>query len=267
MNFKNYESLDLSFSPYINIFTGSNGSGKTNLLDAIYYLSLTKSAFNSNDSLNIRHEQNFFSIQGNFVKESGNNLIQCDYTGKKVLKNNKRPYDKLSDHIGEFPVVLITPYDTDLIREGSEERRRFVDTILSQINHSYLNELIHYNQALKQRNSLLKQFNEKKQIDKTLIGIYDQKLLKSGKILYNFRKEFIAEFLPLFYKHYENLSEKKENPGLEYVSQLHDTDFEAKFEKALEKDILLQRTTKGVHKDDFHFSINNHPLKSFGSQG
>jgi DNA replication and repair protein RecF len=269
LNFKNYEELALTFSSQVNFFTGSNGSGKTNLLDAIYYLSFSKSALNSTDSQNIKHGSDFFMIQGNYMRKGKKDQVQCNFSlgQKKVLQLNKTNYDKFSEHIGQFPSVLISPYDTDLIREGSEERRKFFDAILSQIDHLYLNEIIKYNQILKQRNSLLKQFNEKNYVDKDLLDSYDIPLLKSGNYIYNRRKAFLAGFIPVFLTHYQNLSEKKETVTLAYFSQLEAESFEKDFMNSIKKDIAVQRTTRGVHRDDFIFKIGDHPLKSLGSQG
>jgi DNA replication and repair protein RecF len=268
-NFKNYQELELVFSPQINVFTGLNGSGKTNLLDAVHYLSLTKSAFNTNDALNINHGSDCFSIGGKFIKDKKDDHIQCGFSvaQKKILKLNKNPYEKMREHIGMFPVVLITPYDTDVIREGSEERRKFFDTILSQLDKNYLSELIRYNHILKNRNSLLRQFYERNYIDHDLIGSYDIQLLDSGKKIFLARKSFIKEFLPLFILHFENLTEKKEKVDLIYESQLEDEKFEQQFNASLQHDIARQRTSKGTHKDDFIFLIDEKPLKNFGSQG
>src|SRR5690606_10715310 len=175
VNFKNYEDLKLDFSPEINCFVGHNGVGKANILEAIYYLSMTKSAFNNVDQQNIRHEQAFFSIHGTFLKTAERFQIQCSLMAgqKKVIKKNKKVYEKISEHIGSFPVVLIAPNDTDLIREGSEGRRRFFDSILSQLDQDYLRCLLQYNHVLKQRNSLLKQFAERSYFDNDLLGRYD----------------------------------------------------------------------------------------------
>jgi DNA replication and repair protein RecF len=269
LNFKNYEELALTFSSQVNFFTGLNGSGKTNLLDAIYYLSFSKSAFNSTDSQNIKHGSDFFMIQGNYIRKGKKDQVQCNFSmgQKKVLQLNKTSYDKFSEHIGQFPSVLISPNDTDLIREGSEERRKFFDAILSQVDHLYLNEIIKYNQILKQRNSLLKQFNEKNYVDKDLLDSYDIPLLQSGHYIYKRRKAFLEEFIPVFLTHYQNLSEKKEEVTLTYFSQADAENFEKDFAGSLNKDIALQRTTRGIHRDDFIFKIGEHPLKNLGSQG
>ncbi len=268
INFKNYAETDISFSSQINIFTGPNGSGKTNLLDAIYCLSLTKSAFSSSENNSIKHQENFFSILGHFSKEEKTHTVQYDLAGqKKTFRLDKTPYEKLSEHIGAFPVVLVTPYDTDVIREGSEERRKFFDAIISQLDNLYLSELIRYNHLLKQRNSLLKQFAESNSMDKELIDSYNHQLLRSGKIIYEKRKSFIEALTPIFKKHYLNLSDKREMPELIYESKLEDKEFEQKFIQNLKRDILLQRTCLGVHKDEYNFTLDGHAVKGYGSQG
>jgi DNA replication and repair protein RecF len=268
-NFKNYEDSELIFSPQINVFTGKNGSGKTNLLDAVFYLSLTKSAFNSNDSLIIRHDENFFRLTASFIKDKESYFVEAAFSGgqKKLFKVNKSPYDKIRDHIGQFPVILITPYDTDVIREGSEERRKFFDSVLSQLDKVYLAELMRYNQILKQRNSLLKQFNERNYVDHDLLLAYDEPLLDAADKIYTTRKQFINDLTPLFEFHYKKLSDQNEVVSLTYDSQLNQTDFKETFKASLKTDIILQRTRKGIHKDDYIFNINDQPLKNFGSQG
>jgi len=268
INFKNYSETDIHFSGQVNIFTGPNGAGKTNLLDAIYALSLTKTAFNSVESNSIKHNEPFFSILGNFHKEGRDYSIQYDLTGtKKAFRIDKQPYEKLSEHIGQFPVVLITPYDTDVIRDGSEGRRKFFDSIISQLDTIYLAELIRYNHILKHRNSLLKQFAEKNKVDKELLDSFNFQLLKSGQIIYKKRKDFIEEFTPIFKEHYLNLSGEKEQPKLVYESQLQEEKFEEVFLNNFKKDLLLQRTGKGIHKDDYGFLLDAFPVKGYGSQG
>ncbi len=268
INFKNYAETDLSFSSQINIFTGHNGAGKTNLLDSIHCLSLTKSAFSASEGQSVRHHENFFSILGHFYKNGTSYAVQYDLAGtRKTFRLDKSPYEKLSEHIGAFPVVLVTPYDTDVIREGSEGRRKFFDSIISQLDSAYLTELIRYNNLLKQRNSLLKQFSERNTIDKELIDSYDYPLLKSARIIYQKRQRFIEEYTPVFKTHYLNLSEEKEEPGLAYESQLHAPEFEQKFLSSLPKDIQLQRTGIGIHKDDYGFTLNEYGVKHYGSQG
>ena len=269
LNFKNYEELSLNFSPEVNLITGLNGSGKTNLLDAIYYLCISKSAFNASDAQNILQGTDFFMMGGNFIKNERAYQVQCSFKqgSKKMLKINNNPYDKISSHIGQFPAALITPYDNDLIREGSEERRKFFDSCLSQINSLYLADLMRYNQVLKQRNSLLKQFHEQGKVDKDMLEAYDTELLSLGKKIHQNRRDFIKEFTPLFHAHYKELTEGKEEVALEYSSHLNNDSFEEDFKKSLERDIILERTTKGIHRDDFLFKIGEFPIKNYGSQG
>ncbi|HEX8549804.1 MAG TPA: DNA replication and repair protein RecF [Cytophagaceae bacterium] len=268
-NFKNYESQEISFSEGINFITGNNGSGKTNLLDALHYLSLTKSAFMSQDVQTIKHGESFFVVNGIIKADNEQFQILCslEQGQKKSFKVNKKPYDRLSEHIGRFPLVLITPYDTDLIREGSEGRRKFIDSNISQIHSSYLQELIRYNEALRCRNILLKQFSDSRKPDYDLLDIYSKNLLHSGRLIYKWRQEFTKEFVPLFIKHYQNLTEGRELPAIVYSSKLEEYNFEQGFQDALQKDLALQRTTLGIHKDDFIFTLDNHSLKNYGSQG
>lgn len=284
LNFKNYEEIKLQFSPEINCLVGSNGSGKTNMLDAIHYLSLTKSAFNAIDSQNIRHEADFMAIRGTFrsgdsgseepertdsAKKIKTETIQCSLQQgqRKILKHNKKVYDKISEHIGRYPVVLITPNDTDVIREGSETRRKFFDSILSQLDQQYLQDLLQYNHNLKQRNSLLKQFADRNSFDKDLLEPYNQHLLRLGQSILEARKNFLQEYLPYFLSHYLNLTEGKEAVSIRYESNL-DVDNPAEaLQKSLRRDLILQRSNIGIHKDDYIFEIEGHALKKFGSQG
>lgn len=268
-NFKNYESSTLAFCPSINCFLGDNGSGKTNLLDAIYHLSIGKSAFNSVDSQNIKHQEDFYIIQGDFELESQTQSIICSARigQKKILKINKMQYEKLSEHVGKFPLVLIAPNDTEIIHDGSEFRRSFFDGFMSQLDQHYLQSLIRYNHFLQQRNSLLKQFAEKNYFDKDLLESYDSPILKFGFQIGQERKKFIEIYEPVFQKHYQNLSDFHEEVELVYESQFLDEHYEKKYRGALQKDMILQRTTQGIHKDDFSFTIKKYPIKKFGSQG
>ena len=267
--FKNYPELEVEFAKEINCFVGANGSGKTNLLDAIHYLSLTKSAFNNVDSQNIQHNENYFSIRGSFSTNAKKYQVQCSlqHRQKKVVKLNQKPYEKISEHIGKFPLVLISPYDTDIIRGGGEARRKFFDVIISQIDMTYLGNLMRYNHGLKQRNSLLKQFAESGSLDMDLITPYDQIILDLGHKIHLERSRFIQKFVPIFELHYENLSEQKEHTSVNYASEVILADFDTRFKNNLQKDIALHRTGLGIHKDDYIFKIEDYPLKKFGSQG
>ncbi len=269
LNFKNYDELRLSFVEGINGIVGENGSGKTNLLDAIHFLCLSKSAFNSSDSQHIRHGSNFFMIQGLFQKAEKEYEVHCSLQeGKsKTIKVDKKPYTKISEHIGQFPCVLMTPYDTDLIREGSETRRKFFDNTLSQIDQLYLNNLLKYNKLIEQRNSLLKQFNERNFFDKTLIETYDAQILPLAHSIFEKRSEFVQSFIPILENYYFFICNSKEKISLRYESDLQVADFESEFHQQMQKDLLLQRTTKGVHKDDYIFQIGDYSINKFGSQG
>jgi len=267
-NFKNYESSQVQFSSEVNCFVGKNGSGKTNLLDAIYYLSFTKSAFTPQDIQCLRHEESYFSLKGVFELEEKERIVICGLqTGKKKLvKLDDKPYKRASEHLGKFPVVLIAPNDTDVIRGPSEDRRKFFDAIISQTNQHYLQQLIKYNHTIKQRNSLLKQFQEREYFDITLLKQYDAQLISLGKDIHSVRKAFIEEFQPQVAGHYQNISEKSEVVKLDYESHF-DGDIEALFEENLSKDRVLKRTSVGIHKDEYPFMMNERPIKKFGSQG
>ena len=268
-HFKNYTALELEFPKEINCFVGANGSGKTNLLDAIHYLSLTKSAFNPVDLQNIQHDENYFAIRGSFRVDNRQYLVQCSLRQKhkKVVRLNQKPYEKISEHIGKFPLVLINPHDTDMIRGGGEARRKFFDSVISQVNTPYLANLIRYNHGLKQRNSLLKQFTDSGNIDEDLLAPYNEIILELGNTIHLERSNFINTFVPIFEKHYQNLSGQKERTSVDYTSDLAQPDFDIRFKNNLQKDMTLNRTGLGIHKDDYIFKIENYPLKKFGSQG
>ncbi|UZR92263.1 DNA replication/repair protein RecF [Chondrinema litorale] len=270
MNFKNYEEFEMSFSKDINCVVGPNGVGKTNLLDAVYYLCMTKSAFPGTEQLNIKHEQQFFLNKGSFQCDDETEcIVQCAYKkgDKKSVKLNKKEYEKLSQHIGRFPCVLMTPYDTDLVREGSESRRKFFDNTLSQTDSTYLDALIQHNHFLKQRNNLLKQFAEKRFTDKALLETYNSMMCPHAKIIHQKRSAFIDQFNPLFLRYYTQLGESKEAMSIAYKSSLTETIYEEILKVNLHKDLALQRTCEGIHKDDFIFSMGEFPLKKVGSQG
>jgi DNA replication and repair protein RecF len=268
-NFKNYEYDAFEFSEAINCIVGENGCGKTNLLDAIYFLSLTKSAFSNQDVFSIFHEADFMMIQGIFFKNSKNESITCSLQKgqRKAVLYDKKPYEKLAEHIGKYPVVLIAPNDADIIRDGSEERRRFFDGVLAQLDSQYLENLLHYNRLLAQRNSLLKQFAEQNYVDDLLLDIYSEPVAEYSIKLYDTRSSFLAKFLPIFQKHYTNLSESRENVTIIYESEMSLSDFTSEFRRTRPRDLAAQRTTRGAHKDDFIFEINNFPLRKYGSQG
>lgn len=268
LNFKNYQDLMVDFSADINCFVGPNGSGKTNVLDAIHYLCLTKSAFNFTDSQLVRTGENYFMAKGSFRNEKEQLVINAALqAGKKAVMCNNTPYHKLSEHIGKFPVVIISPNDTGIVHDGSEIRRRFFDNILCQFDNEYLQQSIRYTKLIKSRNSLLKQFSERRFIDKDLLEPFDVELIELNQKVHAKRKTLIKEFKPIFDFSYLTLTDNSETIELSYISQVAEKDFKKKFREALEKDIFLERTTMGAHKDDFKFVINDQPLKKFGSQG
>ena len=268
-HFKNYRHCELHFSRYINCIMGPNGSGKTNLLDAIHYLSLTKSALNSVDQQNIQHDEEFFSIRGTFNLQGKNHSIQCSCKSgsKKVVQKDKKPYSKLSEHIGSFPLVLISPLDMDILREGSMTRRKFMDGIIAQIDSHYLQSLLRYQRLLSQRNQLLKSFALKHQFDAQLIESYDEPMLQLMKIIFDRRSQFLNQYVPVFKKHYASLSESTEEVDLTYKSDLFAADFREKFLKNHKRDLILQRTDLGTHKDDLNCQIGRYTIRKFGSQG
>lgn len=269
INFKNYSETELAFSDTVNAFTGNNGAGKTNLLDAIHYLSLCKSYFNPIDSQQIRQGEDLFMIQGMFQKEEKDELIYCGLkrATKKKFKRNKKEYQRLADHIGLFPLVMISPNDISLIIEGSEERRKFIDNVISQTDAHYLDELINYNRSLMNRNALLRQIAISGKFDEVLLEIYDDQLILSGNKIFEKRKTFMQEFTDIFNKHYQYLSEDAEQVELVYDSPLLLDDFSKILKRNLERDRILERTSSGIHKDELNFSIHGMALKKFGSQG
>lgn len=269
LNYKNFDSANFEFDPKINCLVGYNGVGKTNVLDSIYHLSFGKSYFNPITSQNIRHEADFFVIEGSLEKyEREEQIIVSAKRGqKKVIKRNNKPYEKFSEHIGFIPTVIISPADRDLIIEGSETRRKFIDGVISQSDNLYLNSLINYGKLLAQRNSLLKYFAANNTFDRDTLSIYDQQLEDLGNVLYEKRRAFLKTFIPIFQKRYATISNEREEVSITYKSQLTENPFKNLLEENLQKDMALQYTGVGTHKDDLLFEIAGHPIKKFGSQG
>ena len=269
-NYKNFESLKFSFDTKIICFVGLNGVGKTNILDSIYHLSYTKSYFNPIPSQNIKHGETFFFISGKYMihDKEENILVSLKKGDKKIIKRNNKLYKKFSDHIGKIPLVLISPDDRNLIIEGSETRRKFIDGIISQTDKEYLNNLIDYNKTLKQRNALLKMFYDNSENIRKTIDIYDRQLSSDAQKIYDKRREFLNEFIPIFKSRYKELSNDKENVEIKHSSDISpDQNLYELLKNSFEKDLRFQYTTKGIHKDDLNLNLDNFPIKKYGSQG
>ena len=269
INFKNIDNNSLEFDDFINCFIGENGVGKTNVLDSIYQLAMTKSYFGSKLSQSIKHDCDFMLIDGKFKKDQKEeHIVNSLKRGeKRVVKRNGKKYNKFSDHIGFISVVMISPYDIDLIQEGSSTRRKFIDHIISQNNKLYLSQLINYNKILSQRNALLKFFKKKNTFDEKVLKVYDNQLNELSKPIFDTRSKFMKNFVPLFLNRYNTISQHKEAVNILFQSQLINDSLDNLLTKSIEKDRHLQFTSCGIHKDDLIFEIDNHPIKSFGSQG
>lgn len=267
--FKNYEEGSFEFSPQLNCIVGENGSGKTNLLDAIYWLGLTKSAFQVQDAFSIQHEAAFMLVNGVFKKGHRHTQITCSLQRgqRKIVLADKKPYERISEHIGLFPIVLVAPNDTDLVRDGSEERRRFFDGVLSQLDQVYLQDLLQYNKTLTQRNGLLKLFSDRNYVDNDLLDTYDEQLIALANRIYDKRQRFLTNFEPLAQNYYGFLGESREIVTIKYESEVESLDFRNNFRSHRLRDIQVQRTLLGIHKDDFVFEMDGVGLRKFGSQG
>lgn len=301
LNFRNIESAQLSLSPKINCLIGQNGMGKTNVLDAIYYLSFCKSSLTPTDSLNINHQAQMAMIQGVYIFPShlygsGNLVLSHSYGSesssgsssqdslpqetitcglrrgqKKQFRRGKTDYKRLIDHIGLIPLVIVSPKDSELVLDGSDERRRFMDSVISQQDRHYLECLTEYNALLKQRNILLKQMQDAAdkgiQQDESLLEIYEERLIPHAEYIYHKRQEFVDSFIPVFQEIYDYISEKKEQISLSYTSQLHDRNLSQALQRTRQRDIILGWTSQGIHKDDLIMQLGEFPLKQVGSQG
>ena len=268
-NYKNCSEANFEFDTKINCFVGKNGIGKTNVLDAIYHLSYGKSYFNPLAVQNIKHGEEFFVIDAELEKENRAEQIVCSLKKgqKKILKRNGKVYDKFSDHIGFIPLVMISPADRDLIIEGSETRRKFMDSVISQLDALYLQQLIHYQKIISQRNALLKYFALNHVFDNDTLSIYNEQLNELGHAIFEKRKLFIENFIPIFNKHHQAITNSQETVQLVYESHLFEKDLATLLQENSAKDRALQYTSVGIHKDDLSFEIDSHPIKKFGSQG
>ena len=268
-NYKNFSEVSFDFDTKINCLVGKNGIGKTNILDAIYHLANGKSYFNPLAVQNIKHGEDFFVVDGEFEKNERVEQILCSLKKgqKKILKRNSKLYEKFSDHIGFIPLVIISPVDSNLIVEGSETRRKFIDNVISQLDNSYLQHLIKYQKIIIQRNALLKYFALNHVFENDTLSIYNLQLDSLGQAIFEKRKQFLANFIPIFNKYHHDITNGAETVQLVYQSDLFESDSLTLLEKNLPKDRALQYTSVGIHKDDLSFEIDNHPIKRFGSQG
>lgn len=267
LNYKNLEQVDLSFSPKLNSFFGQNGMGKTNLLDAVYFLSFCKSAGNPIDSQNIRHDADFYVIQGFYEAADGTpEEIYCGMKRrqKKQFKRNKKEYTRLSDHIGFLPLVMVSPADSELISGGSDERRRFMDVVISQYDKEYLDALIRYNKALAQRNALLK---SEQLIEEELFLVWEEMMAQAGEVVFRKREAFIEEFIPIFQSFYSFISQDKERVGLSYDSHARNGSLLEVLKESRVRDLIMGFSLRGVHKDELNMLLGDFPIKREGSQG
>jgi len=278
LNWKNIQELELEFDDKLNCFIGLNGQGKTNILDAIYMLSLTKSAFTMLDSQLITHGEKLALVQGEYVKEMNNekliinnNLlsVSCGLRvgQKKQFRLGKKDYKRLLDHIGLIPLVMVTPQDADLIEEGSDSRRKFMDSILGQFDKTYLENLLNYNALLKQRNALLKQLADQDNPDLSLLEVFELQMAPLAEYIHQSRNKFIEQFIPYFQEMYAAISGGQESVSLVYHSQLADRELSEAYVRTRQRDLILGWTSQGIHKDDLEMQLGDYALKQVGSQG
>ena len=269
LNYKNFDSKSFAFNDKINCIVGNNGVGKTNVLDAIYHLSFGKSYFNPVATQNIKHNEEFFVINGEYEKDEKDEkiVVSLKRGQKKIIKRNAKVYEKFSDHIGLLPLVIISPADRDLITEGSDKRRKFIDNVISQSNKAYLSSLIKYNKVLTQRNALLKYFALNHTFNLDTLEIYNNQLSEYGSIIFKEREAFLEKFIPIFKTRYHAISNGNEDVNLIYKSDLFENNLTTLLENSINKDKALQYTSVGIHKDDLVFNIEEYPIKKFGSQG
>ena len=269
INFKNHPEKSFDFSSEINCFVGNNGAGKTNILDALHYISMGKSFLGNSDFQNIKEDENFFSIESEIEGEEKNDIIKIllQKEAKKIIKKNEKTYERMADHIGFLPSVMISPYDANLISDGGESRRKFLDAMISQTDSEYLFNLIQYQKTLQQRNALLKYFQKNRTFDLDSLEIYNEPITKFGTQIFKKRQLFVEAILPTIQHFYTIISKGNEKVTVIYESDLNEDNFENLLTKNLEKDRQLTYTSKGIHKDDLRFEMNGNLIKKFGSQG
>ena len=265
INFKNLAQADIELAQGINCFVGDNGAGKTNILDAVYYLSMSKSAFTMTDGQSVHHGEDFFVIEGSYRSDGGAvEGVNCSFSrrGGKVLKRNGKEYERLADHVGAFPVVICSPRDTELITDAAEERRRYLNAFISQIDRTYLNAVMRYNAVLAERNRFLKSSS-----DETMLEIYDMQLAEHGTRVWEMRRDMVERMQPMVAEYYRLLSDDREQVEVSYRSELSDMPMRDVLLRSRERDIFNQFTTSGIHRDDIIFRIGGYPLRKYGSQG
>jgi len=269
LNYKNLSEIEIQLSTKINCFIGNNGMGKTNLLDAVYYLSFCKSFFSTSEQLNIKHKEAFMLIEASYERLNSVEKIYCGIKRgqKKIFKRNTKDYKKLSEHIGLLPIVMVSPADVRLIVDGSEERRKFMDGVISQYDRLYLDSLIRYNRVLLQRNKLLKMFAQGTAYDDDILCVLDEQMISLSAVIYQKRLDFLQKLMPVFQSYYDRISGGQEIVGLKYKSQLHDATMASLLKASRFKDQVMNYTTVGIHKDDLVLTLGDYPIKKMGSQG
>ncbi|GAA4154456.1 DNA replication and repair protein RecF [Chryseobacterium ginsenosidimutans] len=268
-NFKNHSEKKFEFSPQINCFVGNNGVGKTNILDALHYLSVGKSFLGNTDTNNIKIDEDFFTIDAEIQNDDSEDTIRISQPkeAKKIIKKNDKSYDRMADHIGYLPSVMISPYDSNLISDSGESRRKFLDSMISQTDSEYLFDLIQYQKTVQQRNALLKYFAKNRVWDKDSLEIYDDPITRFGTKIFIKRRNFVEKLNPIVTNFYHIISGGKETVSVLYESHLLENSFENLLQESLEKDRMLTYTSKGIHKDDLLFEMDSVLIKKIGSQG
>lgn len=265
-DYRNIQLQELEFSPNVNCISGNNGEGKTNLLDAVYYLSMTKSAFASSDRFNFRHGTDTFSLSGTYVMENGLTSrfsIKASSKGEKKMRRDDKSYDRVSEHIGVLPVVMVSPSDISLVSESGDERRRFANSVLSQMDPSYMSAMQQYNRLLQQRNRMLKDM----EVDRSLMEVIDMRMSALAEPVYQARKKFVEDLAPVVSEFYKILSGDSEKVCIEYETELSKASLDQLLSAAFDKDCMLKYTSSGIQRDDFIFTMNGYPIRRYGSQG